>query len=61
MNGRVREDYGIMRYTFVGSKGSSVVNYVLTSQDLFKNISHFEVHDPNILADHCLLTFSFTL
>ena len=59
MNGRVGEDYGIGRYTFVGSRGSSVVDYILSSQDLFTNISHFKVHDPNILSDHCLLSFSF--
>ena len=59
MNGRVG-DYGIGRYTFVGSRGSSVVDYVLSSQDLFQCISKFEVHDPNVLSDHCLLTFSFT-
>ena len=59
MNGRVGEDYGIRRYTFVGSRGSSVVDYILSSQDLFTNISHFKANDPNILSDHCLLSFSF--
>ena len=54
-----RADKGIGNYTFVGSRGSSVVDYVLSSQDLFKYINRFEVHDPNILSDHCLLTFSF--
>lgn len=58
MNGRVGEDYGIGCYTFVGSRGSSVVDYILSSQDLFKNISHFKVHDPNLLSYHCLLSFS---
>ena len=43
----------------MGSRGSSVADYVLTSQDLFKYINPFEVHDPNMLSDHCLLTFSF--
>ena len=60
MNGRVGADKGIGKYTFVGSRGSSVVDYVLSSQDLFKCIKHFQVHDPNILSDHCLLTFSLS-
>ena len=47
------------RVTFVGSRGSSVVDYVLSTQDLFTNLSQFKVHEPNILSDHCLLTFSF--
>ena len=59
MNGRVGDDNGIGRYTFVGSRGSSVVDYVLCSQDLFRNVSHSKVHEPNILSGHCLLTFSF--
>ena len=58
MNGRVGEDKGVGRYTFVGSRGSSVVDYVLSTQDLFTNITQFKVHEPNILSDHCLLTFS---
>lgn len=59
MNGRVGDDKGIGQFTFVGSRGSSVVDYVLCTQDLFGNVSHFKVHEPNILSDHCLLTFSF--
>ena len=27
---------------------------------MFKYIDTFEVHDPNILSDHCLITFSFS-
>ena len=57
MNGRVDEDKGVGRYTFVGSRGSSVVDYVLSTQDLSTNISQFKVHEPNILSDHCLLIF----
>ena len=60
MNGRVGDDYGIGRYTFVETRGSSVVDYVLSSQDLFTYVSHFKVHYPNILSDHCLLTVSYT-
>ena len=58
MNGRVGNDRGIGRYTFVGSRGSSVVDYVLASQSLFDYIKDFEVQDPNILSDHCCIDFS---
>lgn len=59
MNGRVGGDTGIGHYTFVGSRGSSVVDYVIASQELFKFVKHFEVQEPNILSDHCLINFSF--
>ena len=59
MNGRVGNDKGLGKFTFVGSRGSSVVDYVLGSQKLFNFIKEFEVQDPNILSDHCLIKFSF--
>ena len=46
-------------YTFVGHRGSSVVDYVLGSQDMFSFVKSFEVQGPNILSDHCLINFSF--
>ena len=61
LNVRVGDDKGVGKFTFVGSRGCSVVDYVLASQDLFEYVSTFKVHDPNILSDHCLLSFSFTL
>ena len=59
MNGRVGNDMGVGRYTFVGHRGCSVVDYVLATQELFNFVSEFEVQDPNILSDHCLINFSF--
>ena len=59
MNGRVGADRGVGKFTFVGSRGSSLVDYVLASQDLFQYVSKFEVEDPNIISDHCLISFSF--
>lgn len=59
LNGRVGDDRGVGKFTFVGSRGSSVVDYVLTSQNLFDHVYKFEVQDPNILSDHCLISFSF--
>ena len=59
MNGRVGKDTGVGQYTFVGSRGSSVVDYILASQPLFKFAKEFEVHGPNILSDHCLISCNF--
>ncbi|MCG8033307.1 MAG: reverse transcriptase family protein, partial [Candidatus Thiodiazotropha taylori] len=33
--------------------------YVLASQELFNHIKEFNVHEPNILTDHCLISYSF--
>ena len=58
VNGRVGDDRNVGKYTFVNSIGSSVIDYVLCRPDLFDNVSHFCVHDPNILSDHCLIEFT---
>lgn len=59
MNGRVGNDSEIGRYTFVGHRGCSVVDYGICSQNLFNFIKEFEVQEPNILSDHCMINFSF--
>ena len=61
LNGRVGRDANIGKYTFFGyrSRGSSLVDYVLCSDSVFKYISSFEVGDPNILSDHCCIYFEF--
>ena len=59
MNGRIGNDYGLGRYTFVGNRGSSVVVFVLSKSDFFNFAKHFEVQEPNILSDHCLIELSF--
>ena len=41
MNGRKGDDYGVGKFTFVGSRGSSVVDYILSSQDLFHRFRSF--------------------
>ena len=56
-NGRLGKDKNIGKFTFVGALGSSVVDYVLASQGLFELIESFQVHDPNIISDHCTITF----
>ena len=60
MNGRVGEDKCKGRFTCVKNNGSSVVDYVLCKPDLFDSVYKFEVEEPNILSDHCILNFSFS-
>ena len=57
-NGRLGSDKGIGKYTYVGSTGRSVIDYVIVSPSLLNVISTFHVGDPNILSDHCVVNFS---
>ena len=59
-NGRYGEDKGVGKFTFIGANGRSVVDYVIMSQALAKNIVRFYVDDPSILSDHCTVHFSLT-
>ena len=60
-NGRLGLDYGVGECTFVGSTGSSVVDYIIVNPSLFPLIQKFQVCDPNIcqiIAQfnvHCLV------
>ena len=58
VNGRVGEDSALGRCTYVGSRGSSLIDYVIADQALFKYFTNFCVKDPNIMSDHCELNFS---
>jgi exonuclease III len=57
MNGRIGRDAGIGKYTFVGSSGCSLIDYVLASINIINLFDSFEVGDPNILSDHCEVRF----
>lgn len=59
LNGRCGDDASVGKYTFVGSRDSSMVDYVFASESLFNFISSFTVHDPNSLTDHCLIEYTF--
>ena len=59
-NGGLGQDKGIGKYTYIGGTGSSVVDYVLVSESIFNFISKFSIGDPNILSDHCEVTFSIS-
>ena len=58
-NGRIGEDAEVGKCTYVGSTGSSLIDYVLVSENLFDAFSSFTVSDPNILSDHCIINFAF--
>ena len=53
MNGRTGNDANFGKYTYIGSNGSSVIDYMLSQQDLFEFIRSFDIEDSNILSDHC--------
>ena len=55
VNGRIGEDAGVGKCTFVASRGSSLIDYVIADTGLFKYFSNFCVEDPNILYDHCVI------
>jgi len=57
MNGRLEDLNG--KCTYAGRTGSSVVDYVIATQKLFPFVKHFEVHEPNLLSDHCVVDFAF--
>lgn len=59
-NGRFGQDRGVGKYTYVGSTGSCVVDYVIISPALMECLSKFYIDDPNILSDHCAVYFSLT-
>ena len=41
----------------MGSRGSSLIDYVIASEDFLSHISDFYVSDPNILSDHWTVNF----
>ena len=57
-NGRVGEDATEGKCTYEGSNGSSLVDYVLVSEEFLGDFTEFYISDPNILSDHCTVNFS---
>ena len=52
VNGRVGDDDGIGRYTFLANTGKSVIDYVISSQCIFSLFSNFIVHDSYSWSPH---------
>ncbi|XP_077978230.1 uncharacterized protein LOC144433746 [Glandiceps talaboti] len=61
LNGRCGSDYGVGKFTCYTYNGQSTVDYVLASKDIFDRIQSFSVGDPNIISDHCLISFSIVM
>ena len=53
VNGRLGDDAGTGSYTFMSSKGNSVIDYAIVSYQLFSYIKDFIVHDMLTCSTHC--------
>ena len=60
-NGQVGSDAGVGECTYVGSSGTSLIDYVLVSEELLTNFVTFDVFDPNPISDHCVIEFSLKM
>ena len=61
LNGRTGVDGDIGKCTYVSGAGRSLVDYVIASPHIFSLVDTFNVDDPNILSDHCIVNFSLCL
>ena len=55
INGCIRPDASKGAFTCFSPRGTSVVDYTITSEDFLKYVSHFQVEDISIFSDHCSL------
>ena len=55
LNGRTRGD-SLGRPTFHGKNGTSVIDYIICSQELLPSVKHLAVHPPTYLSDHSPVT-----
>ena len=44
----------------MGRNGSSLIDYILVSQNMLDMFSSFHVCTPNIFSDHCEIKFSLS-
>ena len=58
LNGRTLGDF-IGKYTCHTKRGSSVVDYFISSRSLSNAIFNMYVHDISLFSDHCMLTMNF--
>ena len=59
VNGRIGQDKGIGLFTFQGTQGSSLIDYVLLTPDFMDNISDFVIYDITSFSDHTPVEISF--
>ncbi|MEW8542106.1 MAG: reverse transcriptase family protein, partial [Candidatus Thiodiazotropha sp.] len=60
-NGRLHDDKDKGSFTCITSRGQSVVDYVISTPEVFKLVTNFKVHDPSIFSDHCQLSFELKI
>jgi hypothetical protein len=58
VNGRLYKNNNVGMYTYVSQNGASVIDYVLTNEKKFSNISYFCVQQVNEFSDHAPIEFS---
>ena len=51
----------LARFHYILNLPRSLVDYVLASQNLFPFVKEFDDQDPNILSDHCVINFFFSV
>ena len=61
VNGRLFNDKAIGKFTCTMHNGESVVDYLLTSQEDFAELSHFSINDFNIFSNHAPISFNFRI
>lgn len=55
------DDAGIGRFTFMSALGSSLIDYVIASQELFPLIRDFVVHDIFTFSLHTPIQVNFNV
>jgi len=55
VNGRIGDDAGTGSFTFMSSKGQSLIDYVLCTYELFPFILDFNVHDFQTCSSHAAI------
>ena len=58
VNGRLCDDCSKGDFTFISHNGSSVIDYLLTKECNFSNISQFKILENNVFSDHSPVMFS---
>ena len=53
------QDKDVGHFTFQGTQGRSVIDYVLLALDFIENISDFVVNDITSFSDHTPVELSF--
>ena len=55
VNGRIGDDRNNGDFTYYDRHGGSVIDYFISSQDLFSLLTNFSISPPTSFTDHCML------